>query len=132
MLDIAYRRLNLDFIKFFNKNKNKLKKEKKEKESSNIIKKEKLVKDKAILEEKKNIKEKLDEEIKVEKEKTKEFKKPKNEEAQKDNQKDSLDTSALLKKKSDRKKIQKRWVSHLFYIFLDIDNNIIYKFKISL
>ena len=81
------------------------KKEKKEKESSNIIKKEKLVKDKAILEEKKNIKEKLDEEIKVEKEKTKEVKKPKNKEAQKDNQKDSLDTSALLKKKSDRKKI---------------------------
>ncbi len=105
MLDIAYRRLNLDFIKFFNKNKNKLKKEKKEKETSNITKQEKINKEKVILEEKNNIKEKLQEDINTEKEKIKEIKKPKKKEVKNDNKKDSIDTSMLLKKKSDRKKI---------------------------
>ncbi|MBE6052297.1 MAG: VWA domain-containing protein [Clostridium sartagoforme] len=105
MLDIAYRRLNLDFIKLFNKNKNKVKKEKKEKQELNNIKVEKVIKEKIILEEKKNIKENLKEEIKEEKEKIKEVKKTKKKEVKHEEKKDSLDTSALLKKKSDRKKI---------------------------
>ena len=105
MLDIAYRRLNLDFIKVFNKNKNKVKKEKKEKQELNNIKVEKVIKEKIILEEKKNIKENLKEEIKEEKEKIKEVKKTKKKEVKHEEKKDSLDTSALLKKKSDRKKI---------------------------
>lgn len=123
MLDIAYRRLNLDFIKIFNKNKNKLKKEKKQKENSNIIMKEKTKninsvkedtailnkenknKDKIISTEKNDIKDNVQEDIREEIEKTKKVKKTKKQETKKDNKQGSLDTSALLKKKSDRKKI---------------------------
>ncbi|MGN0028074.1 MAG: hypothetical protein ACI33I_13885, partial [Clostridium sp.] len=120
MLDIAYRRLNLDFIKLFNKNKNKIKKEK---ENSNIINKEKNKKEnifredtttlnkesknkaKIISLENNDIKDNIQEDIREEIGKAKKVKKTKKQENKKDNKQGSLDTSALLKKKSDRKKI---------------------------
>lgn len=101
MLDIAYRRLNLDFIRSLKKRRDKSKEEKKIK--GNLINKESKI-SKTITEEKKIIKEKLKEEIKIEEEK--EIKKPKinkKKALKEENKKQSLDTSSLLKKKNDRK-----------------------------
>ena len=103
MLDIAYRRLNLNFVKLFKRRKDKVKKEKKIREDDVLINKEKAKTSKVIAEEKKIIKEKLQEDIKVEE--NKESKKPKKKLTKEENKKQSLDTSALLKKKNDRRKI---------------------------
>lgn len=105
MLDIAYRRLNLDFIKVFKKIKDKPKKENKLREKDVLIKKEKNKNSKIISEEKKIIKENLQDDIKLEEKKNKEAKKPKIKSSKKEVKKESLDTSSLLKKKNDRKKI---------------------------
>lgn len=105
MLDIAYRRLNLDFIKSFKKKKDKAIKENKVIDKENIIKKENTKNSKTVLEEKRVIKEKVKEDIKHEESNVKKVKKSKSNEVKKDNKKDNLDTSSLLKKKSDRKKI---------------------------
>ena len=105
MLDIAYRRLNLDFIKIFKKRKDKPKKEKIIRENDLSTNKEKDKNYKIISQEKKIIKEKLQEDIKVEEIKKKESKIAKSKVTNEENKKQSLDTSSLLKKKSDRKKI---------------------------
>lgn len=105
MLDIAYRRLNLDFIKIFKKRKDKPKKEKIIPENDLSTNKEKDKNYKIISQEKKIIKEKLQEDIKVEEIKKKESKRAKSKVTNEENKKQSLDTSSLLKKKSDRKKI---------------------------
>ncbi len=105
MLDIAYRRLNLDFIKIFKKRKDKPKKEKIIRENDLSTNKEKDKNYKIISQEKKIIKEKLQEDIKVEEIKKKESKRAKSKVTNEENKKQSLDTSSLLKKKSDRKKI---------------------------
>lgn len=103
MLDIAYRRLNLNFVKLFNSRKDKVKREKIIRKDDVLINKEKVKTSKIIAEEKKIIKEKLQEDIKIEE--NKESKKTKKKSTKKENKKQSLDTSALLKKKNDRKKI---------------------------
>ena len=103
MLDIAYRRLNLNFVKLFKRRKDKVKKEKKIREADVLINKEKVKTSKIIAEEKKIIKEKLQEDIKIKE--NKESKKPKKKLTKEENKKQSLDTSALLKKKNDRRKI---------------------------
>ena len=105
MLDIAYRRLNLNFVKLFNSRKNMPKKEKKTIESNSIKKEEKSINSKVIAEEKKIIKEDIQEDIKIEEKKYKEYKKTKKKVEKQENKKEALDTSSLLKKKSDRKKI---------------------------
>ena len=105
MLDIAYRRLNLNFVKLFNSRKNMPKKEKKTIESNSIKKEEKSINSKVIAEEKKIIKEDIQEDIKIEEKKYKEDKKTKKKVEKQENKKEALDTSSLLKKKSDRKKI---------------------------
>lgn len=127
MLDIAYRRLNIDIVRFFKKRKDKVKKEKIAKNTNSIknnevkIKEEnKTIKENSISPENSKGKNKINTKISVEadeqnlnkenenkgkiiKEKgSKRSKKNLEKEAPK---KESLDTSALLKKKSDRKKI---------------------------
>jgi uncharacterized membrane protein len=103
MLDIAYRRLNLNFVKLFKRRKDKVKKEKIIREDDVFINKEKVKTYKIIAEEKKIIKEAIQEDIKIEE--NKESKRPKKKSTKEENKKQSLDTSALLKKKNDRKKI---------------------------
>jgi len=105
MLDIAYRRLNLDFIKVFKKRKDKPKRENRLRENDVLIKKEKNKNSKIIAEEKKVIKENLQEDIKLEEKKNKQDKKIKKKVTKEETKKQSLDTSSLLKKKSDRNKI---------------------------
>lgn len=127
MLDIAYRRLNIDLVRFFKKRKDKVKKEKVAKNSNsiknneiNIKEEKKIIKENTISSENSKSKNKVNVRMNVEaleqdstkeneskdkkgKEKdTKKSKKKLDKEAPK---KESLDTSALLKKKSDRKKI---------------------------
>lgn len=127
MLDIAYRRLNIDIVRFFKKRKDKVKKEKIAKNTNSIknnevkIKEEnKTIKENSISPENSKGKNKINTKISAEadeqnlnkenenkgkiiKEKgSKRSKKNLEKEAPK---KESLDTSALLKKKSDRKKI---------------------------
>ncbi|VYU30475.1 VWA domain-containing protein [Clostridium tertium] len=120
MLDIAYRRLNFNLISFLNKKKLKIKKDKKIKEkevvknSKNSItektsKSNEVPASKVILEEKQAIRDKakveLTEEIKKEAKKEKSNKKLNKTSKNEEKKSSSIDTSALLKKKSDRKKI---------------------------
>lgn len=127
MLDIAYRRLNIDLVRFFKKRKDKVKKEKIAKNTNSIknnevkIKEEKkAIKENIISPENSKGKNKINTKISVEddeqnlnKENEKKGKiiKEKGSKRSKKNlekevpKKESLDTSALLKKKSDRKKI---------------------------
>ena len=120
MLDIAYRRLNFNLISFLNKKKLKVKKDKKIKEkevvknSKNSItektsKSNEVPASKVILEEKQAIRDKakveLTEEIKKEAKKEKSNKKSNKTSKNEEKKSSSIDTSALLKKKSDRKKI---------------------------
>ncbi|MDU5109475.1 MAG: VWA domain-containing protein [Clostridium sp.] len=120
MLDIAYRRLNFNLVSFLNKKKLKVKKDKKIKEkevvknSKNSItektsKSNEVPASKVILEEKQAIRDKakaeLTEEIKKEAKKEKSNKKSNKTSKNEEKKSSSIDTSALLKKKSDRKKI---------------------------
>lgn len=120
MLDIAYRRLNFNLVSFLNKKKLKIKKDKKIKEkelikdSKNSIaektsKSQDVPSSKVILEEKQAIRDKakaeLSEEIKMEAKKEKSNKKSNKISKNEEKKSSSIDTSALLKKKSDRKKI---------------------------
>lgn len=127
MLDIAYRRLNIDLVRFFKKRKDKVKKEKIAKNTNSIKNNEVKIKEekKAIKENiispenskgKNKIKTKIsveDDEQNLNKENENKGKiiKEKGSKRSKKNlekevpKKESLDTSALLKKKSDRKKI---------------------------
>lgn len=120
MLDIAYRRLNFNLVSFLNKKKLKIKKDKKIKEkevikdSKNSIaektsKSQDVPSSKVILEEKQAIRDKakaeLSEEIKTEAKKEKSNKKSNKISKNEEKKSSSIDTSALLKKKSDRKKI---------------------------
>lgn len=127
MLDIAYRRLNIDLVRFFKKRKDKVKKEKIAKNTNSIknnevkIKEEKkAIKENIISPENSKGKNKINTKISVEddeqnlnKENENKGKiiKEKGSKRSKKNlekevlKKESLDTSALLKKKSDRKKI---------------------------
>lgn len=120
MLDIAYRRLNFNLISFLNKKKLKIKKDKKIKEkevikssknsiTEKISKSNEVPASKVILEEKQAIRDKakveLTEEIKKEAKKEKSNKKLNKTSKSEEKKSSSIDTSALLKKKSDRKKI---------------------------
>lgn len=120
MLDIAYRRLNFNLVSFLNKKKLKVKKDKKIKEkelikdSKNSIaektsKSQDVPSSKIILEEKQAIRDKakaeLSEEIKTEAKKEKSNEKSNKASKNEEKKSSSIDTSALLKKKSDRKKI---------------------------
>lgn len=120
MLDIAYRRLNFNLVSFLNKKKLKIKKDKKIKEkevlkdSKNSItektsKSNEVPTSNVILEEKQAIRDKakaeLSEEIKKEAKKEKSNKKSNKTSKNEEKKSSSIDTSALLKKKSDRKKI---------------------------
>lgn len=120
MLDIAYRRLNFNLVSFLNKKKLKIKKEKKVKQKEVIKYSKNSISEKAsksnevpvskvILEEKQAIRDKakieLSEEIKKEAKKEKSNKKSNKTFKNEENKPSSIDTSALLKKKNDRKKI---------------------------
>ncbi|MBS5939647.1 VWA domain-containing protein [Clostridium sp.] len=120
MLDIAYRRLNFNLVSFLNKKKLKIKKDKKIKEkevlkdSKNSItektsKSNEVPTSNVILEEKQAIRDKakakLSKEIKKEAKKEKSNKKSNKTSKNEEKKSSSIDTSALLKKKSDRKKI---------------------------
>lgn len=120
MVDIAYRRLNFNLVSFLNKKKLKIKKDKKIKEkevlkdSKNSItektsKSQDIPSSKVILEEKQEIRDKakaeLSKEIKKEAKKEKNNKKSNKVSKNEEKKSSSIDTSALLKKKSDRKKI---------------------------
>lgn len=110
MIDIAYRRLNIDLVRFFKKRKDKVKKEKISKNNNSMKVESKAIKEQNKLKikssteaEEQNSTKKN--EIKDKESKDKESKKPKKKLEREAPKKDSLDTSALLKKKSDRKKI---------------------------
>ncbi|GAA0824252.1 VWA domain-containing protein [Clostridium tertium] len=127
MLDIAYRRLNIDLVRFFKKRKDKVKKEKIAKNTNSIknnevkIKEEKkAIKENIISPENSKGKNKINTKISVEADeqnlnkenenkgkiiKEKGSKRSKKNLEKEVPKKESLDTSALLKKKSDRKKI---------------------------
>ena len=120
MLDIAYRRLNFNLVSFLNKKKLKIKKEKKVKEKEVIKGRKNSISEKAsksqdvpsskvILDEKQAIRDKakveITEEIKKEAKKEKSNKKSNKVSKNEEKKSSSIDTSALLKKKSDRKKI---------------------------
>ncbi|WP_195262500.1 VWA domain-containing protein [Clostridium sp. 1001275B_160808_H3] len=127
MLDIAYRRLNIDLVRFFKKRKDKVKKEKVAKNSNsiknneiNIKEEKKIIKENTISSENSKSKNKVNVRMNVEaleqdstKENESKDKKGKEIDNKKSKKKldkeapkkESLDTSALLKKKSDRKKI---------------------------
>lgn len=127
MLDIAYRRLNIDLVRFFKKRKDKVKKEKVAKNTNSIknnevkIKEEKkAIKENIISPENSKGKNKINTKISVEADeqnlnkenenkgkiiKEKGSKRSKKNLEKEVPKKESLDTSALLKKKSDRKKI---------------------------
>lgn len=110
MIDIAYRRLNIDLVRLFKKRKDKVKKEKISKNNNSMKVESKAIKEQNKLKikssteaEEQNSTKKN--EIKDKESKDKESKKPKKKLEREAPKKDSLDTSALLKKKSDRKKI---------------------------
>ena len=127
MLDIAYRRLNIDLVRFFKKRKDKVKKEKIAKNTNSIknnevkIKEEKkAIKENIISPENSKGKNKINTKISVEDDeqnlnkenenkgkiiKEKGSKRSKKNLEKEVPKKESLDTSVLLKKKSDRKKI---------------------------
>lgn len=127
MLDIAYRRLNIDLVRFFKKRKDKVKKEKIAKNTNSIknnevkIKEEKkAIKENIISPENSKGKNKINTKISVEADeqnlnkenenkgkiiKEKGSKRSKKNLEKEVPKKESLDTSALLKKKSDRNKI---------------------------
>lgn len=127
MLDIAYRRLNIDLVRFLKKRKDKVKKEKIAKNTNSIknnevrIKEEKkAIKENIISPENSKGKNKINTKISVEADeqnlnkenenkgkiiKEKGSKRSKKNLEKEVPKKESLDTSALLKKKSDRKKI---------------------------
>lgn len=110
MLDIAYRRLNIDLVRFFKKRKDKVKKEKIAKNNNSVKVESKAIKGNNISEvdvkEQNNLKIKSSTEAENQNSaKKNEIKKPKKKLEKEAPKKDSLDTSALLKKKSDRKKI---------------------------
>ncbi len=127
MLDIAYRRLNIDLVRFFKKRKDKVKKEKIAKNTNSIknnevkIKEEKkAIKENIISPENSKGKNKINTKISVEADeqnlnkenenkgkiiKEKGSKRSKKNLEKEVPKKESLDTSVLLKKKSDRKKI---------------------------
>lgn len=115
MLDIAYRRLNIDLVRFFKKRKDKVKKEKtaKNNDSAKVeirdIKENNTsgakVKEQTNLNIKSSTEAEKQNSTKKEEIKEKEIKKSKKKLEKEAPKKDSLDTSALLKKKSDRKKI---------------------------
>ncbi len=127
MLDIAYRRLNIDLVRFFKKRKDKVKKEKVAKNTNsiknneiNIKEEKKIIKENTISSENSKSKNKVNVRMNVEaleQDSTKENESKDKKDKEKDNKKskkkldkeapkkESLDTSALLKKKSDRKKI---------------------------
>lgn len=127
MLDIAYRRLNIDLVRFLKKRKDKVKKEKIAKNTNSIknnevkIKeKKKAIKENIISPENSKGKNKINTKISVEADeqnlnkenenkgkiiKEKGSKRSKKNLEKEVPKKESLDTSALLKKKSDRKKI---------------------------
>ena len=120
MIDIAYRRLNFNLVSFLNKKKLKIKKDKKIKEkelikdsknsiAEKISKSQDVSSSKVILEEKQAIRDKakaeLSEEIKSEAKKENRNEKSNKTSKNEEKKASSIDTSALLKKKSDRKKI---------------------------
>ena len=127
MLDIAYRGLNIDLVRFFKKRKDKVKKEKIAKNTNSIknnevkIKEEKkAIKENIISPENSKGKNKINTKISVEADeqnlnkenenkgkiiKEKGSKRSKKNLEKEVPKKESLDTSVLLKKKSDRKKI---------------------------
>ncbi|WP_411168754.1 VWA domain-containing protein [Clostridium sp. MB05] len=127
MIDIAYRRLNIDLVRFFKKRKDKVKKEKIAKNNNNSvknneinIKEEKKVTKKNSMSENSKAKNKINIKTSIEFEgqnltkengnkgkiiKEKESKESKKKVVKEAPNKETLDTSALLKKKSDRKKI---------------------------
>lgn len=115
MLDIVYRRLNIDLVRFFKKRKDKVKKEKIAKNNNSVKVESKAIKGNNIsaVDAKEQNKLKIKSSAEAENQnsakkneiKDKESKKPKKKLEKEAPKKDSLDTSALLKKKSDRKKI---------------------------
>ncbi|GAA0760894.1 VWA domain-containing protein [Clostridium sartagoforme] len=115
MLDIVYRRLNIDLVRFFKKRKDKVKKEKIAKNNNSVKVESKAIKGNNIsaVDAKEQNKLKIKSSAEAENQnsakkneiKDKESKKPKKKLEKEVPKKDSLDTSALLKKKSDRKKI---------------------------
>lgn len=115
MLDIVYRRLNIDLVRFFKKRKDKVKKEKIAKNNNSVKVESKAIKGNNIsaVDAKEQNKLKIKSSAEAENQnsakkneiKDKESKKPKKKLEREALKKDSLDTSALLKKKSDRKKI---------------------------
>jgi uncharacterized membrane protein len=127
MIDIAYRRLNIDLVRFFKKRKDKVRKEKIAKNNNNSvknneinIKEEKKVTKKNSISENSKAKNKINIKTSIEFEgqnltkengnkgkiiKEKESKESKKKVVKEAPNKETLDTSALLKKKSDRKKI---------------------------
>lgn len=115
MIDIAYRRLNIDLVRLFKKRKDKVKKEKIAKNNNSVKVESKAIKVNNIsaVDAKEQNKLKIKSSAEAENQnsakkneiKDKESKKPKKKLEKEAPKKDSLDTSALLKKKSDRKKI---------------------------
>lgn len=115
MLDIVYRRINIDLVRFFKKRKDKVKKEKIAKNNNSVKVESKAIKGNNIsaVDAKEQNKLKIKSSAEAENQnsakkneiKDKESKKPKKKLEKEVPKKDSLDTSALLKKKSDRKKI---------------------------
>ena len=113
MLDIAYRRLNIDLVRFFKKRKDKVKKEKIAKNTNSIKNNEVKIENSkgknkintkiSVEADEQNLNKENENKGKIIKEKgSKRSKKNLEKEVPK---KESLDTSVLLKKKSDRKKI---------------------------
>jgi uncharacterized membrane protein len=105
MIDIAYRRLNIDLVRLFKKRKDKVKKEKISKNNNSMKVESKAIKEQNKLKIKSSTEAEEQNSTKKNEIKDKESKKPKKKLEKEAPKKDSLDTSALLKKKSDRKKI---------------------------
>lgn len=105
MIDIAYRRLNIDLVRLFKKRKDKVKKEKISKNNNSMKVESKTIKEQNKLKIKSSTEAEEQNSTKKNEIKDKESKKPKKKLEREALKKDSLDTSALLKKKSDRKKI---------------------------
>ncbi len=105
MIDIAYRRLNIDLVRLFKKRKDKVKKEKISKNNNSMKVESKAIKEQNKLKIKSSTEAEEQNSTKKNEIKDKESKKPKKKLEREAPKKDSLDTSALLKKKSDRKKI---------------------------
>ena len=105
MIDIAYRRLNIDLVRLFKKRKDKVKKEKISKNNNSMKVESKAIKEQNKLKIKSSTEAEEQNSTKKNEIKDKESKKTKKKLEREAPKKDSLDTSALLKKKSDRKKI---------------------------